>query len=336
MEPGCAEALTSYRRVLDEAREFKIPGSTEAAVEILRSLARALEGCRGDPRADLRELVYSAVDSRPTSQSIRNILYLFLDKLRRELRTPEAGGVPERLEHLVREVEDYVVGARETASELASRRVEDGDVVLTHSYSTTVLRLLSRARERGLRVSAYVTESRPGSEGKLMASHLWRSGVKTKLIVDSAVRYVIKDVDKVFVGAEAIAANGAVVNKVGTSAIALAAKEARVGVYVVSGLYKFGAETLFGDLVTIEEASGLEAEIPPERVAEIAPYLSRNLRLRSPLYDVTPPEYIDAIVTERGLIAPQATVYLARELFGWPRSRETLERVLTEVAPLWR
>ncbi len=332
----CAEALASYERTLSDVGEFRVPGSTEAATEVLGSLARVLKSCYRDPRADLERLVRSAVDSRPSSQSVRNILFLFLEKLHRELHASGAGDALKRVDDLVREVEGYVVRARETASELASRRVEDGDTVLTHSYSTTILRLLARARERGLRVYAYVTESRPGGEGKLMASHLWRSGIGTKLVVDSAVRYVMKDVDKVFVSAEAIAANGAVVNKVGTSTMALAAKEARVGVYVVSGLYKFGAETLFGDLVAIEELNKPEAVIPPERVGELAPYLGRNLHVRCPLYDITPPEYIDAIITDRGLIAPQAVVYLARELFGWPKSRETLERVLTEVASLWK
>ncbi|MEM1930959.1 MAG: hypothetical protein QW780_01125 [Sulfolobales archaeon] len=329
----CSEALRAYERTLVEAREFRILGSTEVAVEVMRALARVVGSCHKQP-INMEGLVRSAISARPTSQAVRNLLMLFFEKLLEKASTPSE--IAAEVGEVVREVENYVARARDTVSELASRRIEDGDTVMTHSYSTTVLKVLTKALERGLNISAYVTESRPGGEGKLTASHLGRMGVKTFLVVDSAARYVMKGVDKVIVSAEAIAANGAVVNKVGTSALALAAKEARVRVYVVSGLYKFGTETLFGELVTIEEIEKPDFIIPSERIGELAPFIGRNLHVRTPLYDVTPPEYIDAIVTERGLIAPQAAIYLARELVGWPKARRSLDVVLAEVASLWR
>ncbi|MEM0352416.1 MAG: hypothetical protein QW459_05495 [Sulfolobales archaeon] len=329
----CSEALRAYERTLTEAREFRILGSTEAAIEVVRALARVFDSCRKQP-INMEELVRSAISARPTSQAVRNLLMLFFEKLLEKASTPSeiTAGVSEA----VREVENYVARARDTASELASRRIEDGDTIMTHSYSTTVLKAINKALERGLNISVYVTESRPGGEGRLVASYLGKRGVKTFLVVDSAVRYVMKSVDKVLVSAEAIAANGAVVNKVGTSALALAAKEARVRVYVVSGLYKFGTETVFGELVTIEEIEKPGLVIPTERAGELAPFIGRNLYVRTPLYDVTPPEYIDAIVTERGLIAPQAAIYLARELVGWPKAHRSLEVILAEVTSLWR
>ncbi|MEM2752670.1 MAG: hypothetical protein QXI94_06255 [Sulfolobales archaeon] len=330
---SCEEALFAYERTLSEAREFRVLGSTEAAIEVVRALARVVDSCRKLP-VDLGELVHSAVSARPTSQAVRNLLVVFFEKLLEKASTSD--GIAAGAGEIVREVENYVARARDTASELASRRIEDGDTIMTHSYSTTVLKAVTRALERGLKLSVYVTESRPGGEGKLTASYLGRRGIKTFLVVDSAVRYVMKNVDKVVVSAEAIAANGAVVNKVGTSALALAAKEARVRVYVVSGLYKFGTETVFGELVTIEEMDKPSLVIPTERIGELTPLLGKSLYVRTPLYDVTPPEYIDAIVTERGLIAPQASIYLARELVSWPKAHRTLEVILSEVASLWR
>ncbi|MCS7099696.1 MAG: hypothetical protein RMH84_00495 [Sulfolobales archaeon] len=334
----CAEVLSLYHRVLSDARDFRILGSTEAALSIVKAFAEVVGNCQQDLPMGIDGLVRAAVEARPTSQAVRNLLQMFIEKSCDRISQQRVAKASLNLDtgSVVREVENYVLSAREAASELALKRIENGDTILTHSYSTTVLRLLTKAPERGLNISVYATESRPGGEGKLTASYLRRVGIKTTLIVDSAVRYVMKSVDKVFVSAEAIAANGAVVNKVGTSAIALAAKEARVRVYVVSGLYKFGTETVFGDLVAIEEAENPELVVPSERMSELAPYLGRNLHVRTPLYDVTPPEYVDAIITERGLVAPQLAIYLARELMGWPKERKTLESTISELVSLWR
>ncbi|MCX8185107.1 MAG: hypothetical protein RMI56_03485 [Sulfolobales archaeon] len=332
---NCDEAISSYKRTIEEVRNFGVLGSTESAIKIVRAVAHVFSNCRRQQVVTvLEQLIRLALEARPTSQAVRNLMQMFFEKLSQRVSTPSPADID--VDYLVREVEKHVVSARETASELASRRIEDGDVVLTHSYSTTVLNSLTKASDRGLELSVYVTESRPGGEGRLTASYLGKRGIRTLLVVDSAVRYVMKDVDKVFVSAEAIAANGAVVNKVGTSAIALAAREARVRVYVVSGLYKFGSETIFGDLITIEEVERPEFVVPSERISEVTPYLGRNLYVKTPLYDVTPPEYIDAIVTERGLIAPQIAIYLARELVGWPKTQKTLESTLSELMSLWR
>ncbi len=121
------------------------------------------------------------------------------------------------------------------------------------------------------------------------------AGIRTNYIVDSAVRYFINDVDLVFVGADAIAVNGAVVNKIGTAQIAHAANEARTNVIVAAETYKFAPRTILGgELIEIEERD--PAEVLPREVAEKLPFV----RVRNPAFDVTPAEYVDLIVTEQG------------------------------------
>ena len=78
-------------------------------------------------------------------------------------------------------------------------------------------------------------------------------GIETTLIIDSAVSHFIEDADKVIVGAEAVAANGAIVNKIGTATIAAVAHRAHVRSFVAASTYKFSPETMFGELITIEE-----------------------------------------------------------------------------------
>jgi len=333
----CSKALEGYLRVLGDVSEARVPGSTEAALRLVHALAEVLSYCGSDVPRLLPQLVGKALQARPGSQTVRSILQLFLGKVLELLASSEEGSLrDEPVGRAVAEVLKYVEGVREAIAEIGSRRVEAGDTVMTYSYSTTVLRILERAAKRGADFEVYVAESRPIAEGRLMASALSRLDLKTTLVVDSAVRYVMKKVSKVFVGAEAIAANGAVVSKVGTSVVALVAKEARVRFYVAAGLYKFSPETVFGDLVVIEELESPELVVPQDRLGEVAPFLGRSIRTRTPLYDVTPPEYVDAVITERGLIAPQVVFYFAREFLSTQSPYVSVEKLAEEVARLWR
>ncbi|MEM1639714.1 MAG: translation initiation factor eIF-2B [Desulfurococcaceae archaeon] len=197
------------------------------------------------------------------------------------------------------------------AADIASRRVTSGEKILTNSNSLAIRRLLKLLKDQGKDVEIYITESKPGKEGILLAEYAESLGFRVYLIVDSAVRFFMKNINKVFVGAEAIASNGAIVSKVGTSLIALAAHEARKRVFVVAPSMKFSYETIYGELLKVPEGS-IELILEPERDET----LPGDFTARIPLYDVTPPEYIDAIATQYGLIAPQAIPLLLRSIYG--------------------
>ncbi len=134
-------------------------------------------------------------------------------------------------------------------------------------------------------------------------------GIDVTLIVDSAVRYFINDVDCVVVGADTITANGALINKIGTSQIALAAKEARVPFMVAAETYKFSPKTLFGELVVIEERDA--SEVAPEELLKL------GVKVRNPAFDVTPRDYIDVIITEIGAIPPEMAYIVITERLGY-------------------
>jgi ribose 1,5-bisphosphate isomerase len=197
--------------------------------------------------------------------------------------------------------------------EIGARRISDGDVIMTHCNSGCALSVIKTAFKQGKRIEVYVTESRPFMQGLITARDLLKTGIPTTLIVDSAVRHFIRDIDKVIVGADSIAANGAVVNKIGTSQLALAAHESRVLFFVAAESYKFHPGTLVGRLVEIEERDPNEI-VNPKRFP--------GIRVRNPAFDVTPPEYIDLIITERGIIPPSAAYTLLQEHFEWRPGEE--------------
>lgn len=203
--------------------------------------------------------------------------------------------------------------AVERIGEIGARRISNNDVILTHCNSDCALAVIKTAFKQGKRVEVFVTESRPMRQGLISVRELTKAGIPTTLIVDSAVRHFIRDVDKVIVGADSIAANGAVINKIGTSQIALAAHEARVLFFVTAESYKFHPGTLVGRLVEIEERDPKEV-INPKRFP--------RAKIRNPVFDITPPEYVDLIITERGIIPPSAAYTIIQDLFEWKPGEE--------------
>ena len=173
--------------------------------------------------------------------------------------------------------------------------------MLTHCNSTAAVRSIIRAYELGKIDMAYNTESRPRYQGRITSRQLAEAGVPVTMIVDSATRFLMPHLDMVIVGSDTIASNGAVVNKIGTSQVALCAHEARVPVTVCAESYKFSPLTVFGERVDIEERDVREIADPED---------FPGVKFYNPVFDFTPPEYVDAIVTEFGVMSP----YTAYEL----------------------
>lgn len=233
--------------------------------------------------------------SRPTAVSLWNGVQAALRGV------TEASSVEEVKELVSRNSERFIERsnrALEVIGRIGARRIRDGDTVLTHCNSQAALSVILTAYREGKAVEVIATESRPWRQGLLTVRQLADAGVPVTMIVDSAVRAVMRDVDVVVVGADTITSSGTVINKIGTSQIALAAHEARVPFLVCSETYKFSPMTLGGEMVEIEERDRgevvEEGEVPD------------SVKVRNPVFDATPPEYVDSIITEIGMIPPFA------------------------------
>ena len=300
--------------VLDTAQKIssmEIRGAGKIGRAAAAALKAAAEKSKArDAKAFLAELEEAGkllIAARPTAVSLPNAVRFVLSRVR--------SAPPQEVEALrlaaVDAAEEFVrnsISAVERIGEIGAKRFSDGDVVLTHCNSMAVNAVLRTAWRSGKKFEVYVTESRPRYQGHITARQLAEEGIPVTMIVDSAVRYIMKDVDKVIVGADSIAANGAAVNKIGTAQIALIAREARALFFVAAESYKFHPETLLGSLVEIEERDAREVADPGE---------FPGVKIRNPAFDVTPPEYIDLIITEKGIIPPQAAIMVIREEFGW-------------------
>jgi len=289
----------SADEVAERIRSMEIRGAAEIARRAAQALKEESEGYDGADLGALRSRMERGRDvllaSRPTAISLWNgVQYVFKDTSAAATAEEYRRKVTENADRFIRRSKN----ALKTIGKLGANRIRDGDKVLTHCNSKAAIAVMAEAWAQGKRFEAYCTESRPWRQGVLTANDLARLGIPCTMIIDSAVRYVMKDLDLALVGADTIASNGALINKIGTSQVALAANEARVPFTVCAETFKFSPRTIYGELVKIEERDATEVvgpgEVPPE------------VKVFNPVFDATPPEYIDSIVTEIGVIPPYA------------------------------
>lgn len=308
-------------RIAKDIESMRIRG----AGRIARAAASALSivatrSAAADTESYVEEMALAAkrlINTRPTAVSLPNSVRYVMKKLREGVK---AGYSLQRLKSYVIDVADTFIENSEQAviriGEYGSKLIESGDTVMTHCNSAAALEIIKTAHRQGKDLRAFATETRPLFQGHITAQILSKEGIDVSLICDNAVRYFISRIDKVIVGADAIAANGALINKIGTSMVALAAKEASIPFIVGAETIKFSPETIIGELIRIEERPWTEV-ISPEILRNIG-----EVKVYNPAFDITPQMYIDMIVTEKGVIPPQGAIDILQEDYGWMTPEE--------------
>ncbi|AEH36312.1 translation initiation factor, aIF-2BII family [Halopiger xanaduensis SH-6] len=322
----------------DDIAEMRIRGAATIADAAAEALAVQAERSEAETPAAFREQLRAAArtlyETRPTAVSLPNALRYVLRGMEGETVSELRGSTTSR----AAEFRDDLEQAQATLGEIGANRLRDGDVVMTHCHSTDALSCIEAALEDGKHIEAIVKETRPRKQGHITARQLRELGVPVTLIVDNAARRYLDDADHVLVGADSIAADGSVINKIGTSGLAVNARERGVPVMVAAQTIKLHPDTMTGHTVAIEMRDEHEV-LPEDERAEIvgdgtdssaepaADDDDDGLTVENPAFDVTPPRHVDAIVTERGQFPPESIVTLMRELFGettdepWERGR---------------
>lgn len=186
----------------------------------------------------------------------------------------------------------------------------DGDRVLTHCNAGalatagfgTALGVLYSATEEGKTLKVYADETRPYLQGaRLTAWELTKAGIDTTVITDTMAGHLMARgvIDKVIVGADRIAANGDVANKIGTYSLAILAWHHKLPFYVAAPMSTIDYSIMTGNEIVIEERSA--REVTHIGVTQITPDAAKIIH---PAFDVTPASFITAIITERGLATP--------------------------------
>ncbi len=300
----------TVRDVAGRIQRLEVKGARNVAIAALQAMGEMAERTKAKTRktflTELSEARRILFASRPTEPLMRNALNWVTDSVERS-RKNKIGDLSKVLYSCTCEFLRNLEESREQIADIGAKRIRDGMTIFTHCHSSTVTHMLKKARESGKTFEVVCTETRPAFQGRITAKEMIDLGVKTTFIVDSAARSFMKEVDIVFVGADAITSEGNIVNKIGSSTIALLANEARVPFYVVSELFKFDPSTLQGEYETIEERSR-------DEVWKDAP---ENLLVKNPAFDVTRREYVQGIICEEGVIPPHMVSEVVRRRYPW-------------------
>lgn len=221
-------------------------------------------------------------------------------------------------------IADEDVEINQRMAEHGATLIDDGDTVIHHCNTGalatvdwgTALGVIRTAHEQGKRIHVLVDETRPRLQGaRLTAWELEQYGIPYEIISDNMSGYFLKagKAQKVFFGADRVAANGDVANKIGTYMLALAANDNGVPAYSVVPTSTVDLSLEHGDLIPIEERDPEEVlgiEFHGERVAPI------EAEARNIAFDVTPNRLITGIVTENGIVYPPFDINLKKAVLG--------------------
>lgn len=297
----------NYNDVADAIRRLVVRGAP--AIGISGAFGLALAGLRSDATsregllADLRKARQVLIETRPTAVNLAWGLDHIME-VAESCDTPEAmrmSMIEEAQRMADRDVEINRAMGRHGAALFG-----DGETVMTHcnagalatvSYGTA-LGVIRATRESGKQVKVIATETRPVQQGsRLTAFELQHDGFDTSLIPDTAVGYTMAAglVDKVVVGADRILRTGHVFNKIGTYQVATMAKTHRIPFYVAAPLSTFDMKSAPEDVV-IEMRKG--SEVAGTGDTKTAP---DGINIINPAFDITPPELISGIITEKGV-----------------------------------
>ncbi|NJD78418.1 MAG: ribose 1,5-bisphosphate isomerase [Candidatus Methanoperedens sp.] len=302
--------MKQLRETAQKIKSMEIRGAGRIARTAAAELRDYAERLKTKDLDEFNEKMSSAaellISTRPTAVSLPNAV--------RAVMRYSGETVDEARTNVVKLADEFIANSENAVKrigEIGARRVRDGDTIMTHCNSSAAISIMATAHAQGKNINVIATESRPRLQGHLTIGHLDRLGIKTALIVDSAVRFFMKEVDLVVVGADAVTVNGSVINKIGTAQVALAAREARKNVIIAAETYKFSPKTILGELVEIEERDSAEV-IGREMLDKFS-----NVSVKNPAFDVTPREYVDLICTEVGAIPPEMAYIIIKDFLGW-------------------
>ena len=300
-----------YQEVISAIKDLTVRGAP--AIGVAAAMAAALGAIHLSQltpkkfHRNFYKICDEIAQSRPTARN----LFWALERMKRCLDTVLASGKQDFVRKLVSEAKHICAEDIEVNRQMGkngSVLIADGDNILTHCNAGalatagygTALGVLRTAREQGKKLHVYVDETRPVLQGaRLTAWELKKERIPATLIADNMAGFLMQQgkIDKIIVGADRIAANGDTANKIGTYSLAVLACVHDIPFYVAAPLSTIDTSLKTGSAIPIEERSG--TEVTHLRKIQTAP---NGMKVYNPAFDVTPAQYISAIITEKGIL----------------------------------
>jgi methylthioribose-1-phosphate isomerase len=291
----------TYLEVADAIKSMVIRGAP--AIGVAAAMGVALGVQEG---ADFETVCETLAATRPTAVN----LFWGIERMKRlhaELQGAARQEIIRRMIQEARQIRLEDIAICQAIGRNGEPLVPDGKTVLTHCNAGalatagygTALGVIRAAVSAGKNIDVFADETRPFLQGaRLTAWELQQDGIATTVITDNMAGYFLRSgrIGCVVVGADRIAANGDVANKIGTYSVAVLAKENGIPFYVAAPVSTFDLTLASGDLIPIEQRS-------PDEVTHVfgVPVAPEKIAAANPAFDVTPARYVTAIVCERGV-----------------------------------
>jgi len=282
-----------------DIRELKVQG----AISIALAAANAMESVIRESRAknkseflkELKEAGNVLISTRPSAVALPNAVKKYLSEIEKsKVLFPK---LKREAISIGNKFIKKVTASVQNIGKIGAALIADGDVIMIHCHSSTVMSVLKEAWQAGKKFEVFCRETRPWGQGYVSSKELSDFGIPTTLIIDNAAWTFMEQCSKVLVGADTITKDGAVINKIGTAPLALIAKHFKTPFYVATEMLKLDKSST-AEQVVIEERGENEI-IDPRKLPKV--------KIRNPVFDITKPEFITKIITEQG-------VFNAREL----------------------
>jgi methylthioribose-1-phosphate isomerase len=301
---------TTYEQVADVIRDMVVRGAPAIGVAAAMGIALGVQNSKaentGDLKRDFDQICEVIGKTRPTAVN----LFWAIRRMQEKFETLRVRPIPQIKQSLIEEAkrmhaED--IAANQAMGLHGATLIPATGGVLTHCNAGalatcgygTALGVIRAAFEQGKKIHVYADETRPFLQGsRLTAWELMKDGIPTTVISDNMSGAMMKQgkIQAIVVGADRIAANGDVANKIGTYTVAVLAKEHGIPFYVAAPISTVDLETPDGSKIPIEQRN-------PREVTHIAgkQMVPDGVSIENPAFDVTPAKYVTAIVTERGI-----------------------------------
>jgi methylthioribose-1-phosphate isomerase len=307
--PRTVEFVTcrTYQEVADAIYTMVVRGAPAIGVSAAMGVALGvLQADASNLDAEFEKICSTLAATRPTAVN----LFWAIDRMKRVYAATRSQGIAAVRAALVDEAQRVYsddIAINRAMGRNGAPLVPDGKTVLTHCNAGalatagygTALGVIRAAVEAGKKIDVYADETRPFLQGaRLTVWELQQDGIPVKLITDNMAGHFLKSgrIGCVVVGADRIARNGDVANKIGTYSVAVLAHENKVPFYVAAPVSTLDLTLTSGDEIPIEQR-------PAREVIEVfgVPLAPEDTQVENPAFDVTPARYVSAIITEHGV-----------------------------------
>jgi len=302
-----------YKDVIRAIRKMVIRGAPAIGIAAAMGLALGAESIRAKSyerfRKTFKQMADDMLKARPTAVNLRwsvERMCLLVDSMIDE----PVDMIKNRLRQESQRIFEEDIDVNRRIGQHGQKLIKNNAVILTHCNAGalatggygTALGVIRAAHEEEKNISVIADETRPWLQGLRLTSYeLMKDRIPVKVIADNAAGWLMRQagIDLVLTGADRIAANGDVANKIGTYQVAVLARENGIPFYVAAPLSTIDKRIKNGDMIPVEHRDS--KEISHFKSRRVGP---KGVKTLNPAFDITPAKYVTAIITEKGIIRP--------------------------------